>query len=299
MYRDHFKQLYGQDLKEYIIINADCMNVFKFMPENFIDVVVCDPPYETTAYGTSGLGGLFGDTREFSKGKGGFDYNDLDINDYLDELYRVMKPSAHGYLMTNQKNLYKFLDAFKKLENNKNPDKGFSVYKVLVWDKQSKITNKFYMDQHEYIIFFRKGSQKKIVNAGTSSILSFPKIRKPSSNKIKWEKIHPTIKPVDLMRTLIANSTNEGEIVLDFTMGSGSTGVAALSLNRKFVGIQIDQKYYVEAKRRIISFDENKQRGLSPEQALLEDSNRLFFKVNKNNRPILDAEGNRIWYKKK
>jgi len=274
----------------YTIINADCMDVFKTMPENFIDVVVCDPPYKTTGYGTSGLGGLFGNAKEFSTGRGGFDYNDLDINVYLSEVHRVMKPKAHGYLMTNQKNLYNFLEAFKKLEN-RNPDKGLTVYKILIWDKQSKITNMYYMDQHEYIIFFRKGRAKRINNAGTSSVISLPNVRTPSDREFRWSKIHPTIKPVDLMRILIENSTNKGDIVLDFTMGSGSTGVAALSLNRKFIGIQIDPNYYVEAKRRIISFDENtKERGMSPEKALLEDSKRFFFRTNQ--------EGERIWYNK-
>lgn len=276
------------EAKDYTIINADCMDVFKTMPENFIDVVVCDPPYKTTAYGASGLGGMFGNTKEFATGRGGFDYNSLDINDYLTQLYRVMKPSAHGYLMTNQKNLYNFLDAFNKLEH-RDADKGFSVFKVLVWDKQSKIVNRYYMDQHEYIIFFRKGRAKKINEVGTPSILSVPKIRNPSSTDFKWIKIHPTIKPVELMRTLIRNSTQKGDTVLDFTMGSGFTGIAALSLDRNFIGIQIDPKYYLEAKRRIITFDENiRKQGMSTEQALLEDSNRLFFRIQKKKR---------IWHK--
>ena len=56
--------------------------------------------------------------------------------------------------------------------------------------------------------------------------------------------LHPTQKPVDLLEYLIKTYTNEGDLILDFTMGSGSTGVACMNLNRKFVGIEIDKKYF-------------------------------------------------------
>lgn len=64
--------------------------------------------------------------------------------------------------------------------------------------------------------------------------------------------VHPTQKPVALMEYLIKTYTNEGEAVLDFTMGSGSTGVACVNTGRKFVGIELDDKYFDVAKNRII-----------------------------------------------
>ncbi|MBC8548087.1 MAG: site-specific DNA-methyltransferase [Candidatus Brocadiales bacterium] len=64
-------------------------------------------------------------------------------------------------------------------------------------------------------------------------------------------KLHPTQKPVALMEYLIKTYTNEGELVLDFTMGSGSTGVACKNLNRNFIGIELDDKYFEIAKERI------------------------------------------------
>ena len=70
------------------------------------------------------------------------------------------------------------------------------------------------------------------------------------SNRAKY-KTHPTQKPVDLLEYLIKTYTNEGDTVLDFTMGSGSTGVACLNANRNFVGIELDQKYYNIAKKRL------------------------------------------------
>ena len=64
-------------------------------------------------------------------------------------------------------------------------------------------------------------------------------------------KVHPTEKPVDLMKILIENSSNKGDIVLDMFMGSGSTGVAALETGRKFIGIEIDENFYKVAYDRI------------------------------------------------
>ena len=68
------------------------------------------------------------------------------------------------------------------------------------------------------------------------------------SNASQKNKLHPTQKPVALLEYLIKTYTNEGETVLDFTMGSGSTGVACLNTNRNFIGIELDQKYYNIAK---------------------------------------------------
>ena len=72
-------------------------------------------------------------------------------------------------------------------------------------------------------------------------------------NRSKEKTPHPTQKPVDLLEYLIKTYTNEGDLVLDFTMGSGSTGVACLNTNRKFIGIELDENYFNIAKDRIES----------------------------------------------
>ena len=88
--------------------------------------------------------------------------------------------------------------------------------------------------------------KKQTINNGTR----YPKsILKFNTNKSKSK--HPTQKPVELMEYLIKTYTNEGETVLDFTMGSGTTGVACKNLNRKFIGIELDENYFNIAKERI------------------------------------------------
>ena len=83
-----------------------------------------------------------------------------------------------------------------------------------------------------------------ITHKTPTSVLIF----KPESNS---KIFHPTQKPVALMEYLIKTYTNEGELVLDFTMGSGTTGVACRNLNRNFIGIEMDEKYFNIAKERI------------------------------------------------
>ena len=85
--------------------------------------------------------------------------------------------------------------------------------------------------------------QKILIICGTKNILRIP--------NIIGTKTHPTEKPVELMKILIENSSNKDDIVLDCFMGTGSTGIACINANRKFVGIEIDKKYYDIAVRRI------------------------------------------------
>lgn len=90
----------------------------------------------------------------------------------------------------------------------------------------------------------KNGRAKDIRNMNTKNILDVPNIRAGT-------KVHPTEKPVELMKILIENSSNEGDIVLDMFLGSGSTGVSALECNRKFIGCEIDKQYYDIAEDRI------------------------------------------------
>ena len=90
----------------------------------------------------------------------------------------------------------------------------------------------------------RKGKAKNINNMGTKNVLEI-------NNILGGKKTHPTEKPVELNKIFINNSTNENDTVLDLFMGSGSSGVACKELNRNFIGIEIDEKYFNIAKERI------------------------------------------------
>lgn len=100
------------------------------------------------------------------------------------------------------------------------------------------------MNSYEMILMLRKGKAKYINNMGTKNILKIP--------NIIGNKKHPTEKPVELMRILIENSSNENDIILDLFVGAGATAVACKESNRKFIGCEIDSKYYKIAKSRIV-----------------------------------------------
>lgn len=93
------------------------------------------------------------------------------------------------------------------------------------------------------------------INSVFNSVFNLPQGRKYKSNVFEYKKdydgYHPTQKPVALLEDLIKTYSNEGDTVLDFTMGSGSTGVACLNTDRKFIGIEMDEKYFNIAKERI------------------------------------------------
>lgn len=228
------------------LYNDDCLNVLKDMPTESIDLIVTDPPYKITSRGSSGsMGGYWKD----KKAKQGliFDHNNISCKEYLPEFYRILKDKSILYLMCNNVNLREILNQATNI--------GFHFVKCLIWEKGNKICGKYYMGCFEYICLFRKGGDRPINKCGTPDILKIPikKLKSPDGRNL-----HDTEKPVDLMKILIENSSDENDIVLDPFMGIGSCGVASKELNRDFIGIELDENYFNIAKERIenISLEE-------------------------------------------
>lgn len=222
-----------------MLLNQDVREVFKTIPDNSIDLVVTDPPYKTTSRGNAGTsGGML--QKDINKKGQVFKHNNIKPQEYIPELYRVLKDGSHCYIMTNHVNLQEML--------NVATESGFKFIKCLIWDKGNKIMGQYYMSSFEYILFLRKGKAKKINHCGTADILRVPNI------KLKGEdgkNLHDTEKPVELMKIMIDNSSQEDDIVFDPFMGIGSTGVACLELNRRFIGVELDEVYFPIAKNRI------------------------------------------------
>lgn len=222
------------------LFQNDCLPLLKNYANDSIDLIVTDPPYPTTSRGHAGnSGGML--RKEINlKGKV-FTHNDIDCSKYAPEFYRILKDGSHCYIMTNHINLINMLNTFTNV--------GFHFIKSIIWNKGNKIMGTYYMSQFEYILFFRKGRGKKINHCGTSDILSIPNHK---TKGIDGKNLHDTEKPVELMKILIDNSSQPDEIVLDPFMGIGSTGIACKMLNRRFIGIELDEKYYKIAKDRIL-----------------------------------------------
>lgn len=218
---------------------GDCLEIMKDIPDKSIDLLVTDPPYKVTSRGNSGtMGGYW--KGNLAKSGNIFKHNSISCKEYLPEFYRVLKDKSICYVMCNNKNLQEIINEGSRV--------GFKFVKSLIWEKGNKICGRYYMGCFEYIILFRKGGDRPINNCGTPDILKVP------INKLKdkqGDNLHDTEKPVNLMKILIENSSSISDTILDPFLGSGTTGVAAVNLNRNFIGIEMDEHYFEIAETRI------------------------------------------------
>ncbi|WP_239744956.1 site-specific DNA-methyltransferase [Mammaliicoccus sp. O-M54] len=180
-----------------------------------------------------------------------FKHNTIDIEEYIEEFYRILKPSSHCYIMTNNKNISNFLKIISETK--------FHFIKNLIWVKDNKIMGQTYMSQFEYVIMLRKGKHKKINHCGTSDVINIPnKKMKDKNNKT----IHDTEKPVKLNELLIENSSHPGDLIFDPFIGIGSSAIAAINTNRNYIGFELDEEYYKTSIERINNHKKDKQTDL-------------------------------------
>lgn len=244
------------------LIKGDCYELVKEIPDNSIDLVIIDPPYQIDSGGKTGelghrkyhdeyvnlckLGRPKSETerkRIAARVKGNAkNYRMISLgfeNTILDELCRVMK-KINIYIWCSKGQLRQIIDYFD--------DRGCNI-DLLTWHKNNPIPtcNGTYMSDTEYCVFAREGGVKLYGDCHTK--------RKwyASNLNVADKKLygHPTIKPLQIIQNFVINSSVEGDTVLDCFMGSGTTGVACRNLNRNFIGIEIDPKYFEIAQKRL------------------------------------------------
>ena len=233
------------------LINGECLEEMAKLLDGSIDAIICDPPYGTTACKWDSI---------------------IPLEPMWEQLKRIIKPNGAiclfcsepftSILITSNINNYKY-----RWDWNKKIPAGMSYARFRPMQQTediavfSKTNNKifYYPQMIKRDKPIKSGGTKKSESApiahknpdfkrtyefkNPTTLIEFQKIRKGS--------VHPTQKPVPLMEYLIKTYTNENETVLDFTMGSGSTGVACKNLNRDFIGIELDHVYFEIAKKRI------------------------------------------------
>jgi len=198
------------------IIHGDCIQVMKEMSRRCVDLIVTDPPYgDNVGYGWN---------NKMIKNNENPLVNCL----ALVEMYRVLKLNSSLYLFTNWKH-YPFLTEFI-LRYTK-----FKIRHLLVWKKHNFGLGWAFRHQYELILVLEKGKPKYNFK-NFSDVQTCSHINHNKNN-------HPHEKPVDLLMKIVEHSSSEGDVVLDPFCGSGSTCKACEKLGRKWIGIELDDRW--------------------------------------------------------
>lgn len=206
------------------VIHGDCLEVLKTLPTNSVDAVVTDPPYNAINRETSGLRLL---------DKGAADSAPVDIPAVAAELMRVASGSI--YVWCSGEQFSEWTWAFR--------DAGLTTRNCAWWKSNPSPMNgeSLWLSALELCVFARKPMAYFALHCAS------PVWKGPSEPRDD----HPTAKPVWLMKRQVMASVPESGVVLDCYLGSGTTGVAALSENRRFLGIERESSYCEIARRRI------------------------------------------------
>lgn len=199
------------------------------------DCGLMDPPYLVTSGGdTAEAAGFGGWMKDAYSNSGEIVACDLEWSDWLPLLPDALRPDAHAYIFTNDRNLAAAQSAAEAA--------GLQFHRLLTWDKRTAMPNRWYQQTCEFVLFMRKGKAFRINDASSKALVSIFQ---------RDESKHPTEKTVSLCQFYIENSTKPGETVLDPFMGSGTSGVAAIRSGRQFVGIELTQQWFDVACERI------------------------------------------------
>lgn len=220
------------------LILGDCYEEIKKIPDDSIDLVYIDIPYEFTKGGGCGSFGIKNRKYQQELADNGL-IKGIDYSIY-DELVRVSKDN-YFFIWLSKAQIPYTLNYFL--------DKGCN-FDILTWCKTNPVPkgNNNWLPDIEYCLFFRNKNAHRL-NDGYDIKHKF--YVSPSNQKDKRIYNHPTIKPLDLVKKHILHATQPGDIVLDCFAGSGTTCVAAKELGRQYIGIEINPDYYEIAKRRL------------------------------------------------
>ena len=234
----------------YNLILGDCLEEMQNIPDGSVDMILCDPPYGTTACKWDSI---------------------IPFEPMWEQLNRIIKPNgaiclfgsepfSSALRMSNIKHFkydwyWNKIRGVGHLNAKRQPMK--SVETISVFYKKQCCYNPQMRPREKSRISKNNNSQKVFGNCRNNFVGETLKEKYPvslitfSKSDMKKNKFHSSQKPIDLLEYLIRTYTNEGETVLDFTMGSGSTGVACVNTGRNFIGIELDEKYFNIAKERI------------------------------------------------
>ena len=208
-----------------MLFHGDCLEIMKNIEDKTADFVLTDIPYAEVNRSSNGLRNL---------DKGNADVLTFNLYSFLEELYRITSNSICVFCGREQ-----FSTIYSFFANKK------GTVRPIVWEKTNPSPmngQHIYLSGVEFAVWFKK-SGGGTFNARCKNVV----FRYPNGRS----KLHPTEKNHDLLRDLILDNTNEHDVVFDPCCGSGSHCYVAKNLNRRFIGIELDENYFNIAKERI------------------------------------------------
>ena len=207
------------------LINNDCIKVMKSMLPESVMFTLTDIPYDAVNRGSNGLRNL--DKEEA-------DIITFDLNEFLEEVYRITSNSIVIFCGKEQfSNIYEYF-ASKK-----------GTVRPIIWEKSnpSPMNGQYiYLSGVELAVWFKKSGAKTFNAHCKNTVFKYPNGR---------SKLHPTEKNHELLKQLILDNSNEDDLIFDPCMGSGSHLLVAKNLNRKYLGVELSEKYFNIANKRI------------------------------------------------
>jgi site-specific DNA-methyltransferase (adenine-specific) len=210
----------------------DAVQWLRDLPTESVDLVVTDPAYESLEKHRA-----VGTTTRLKHSKSSSNdwfrvFPNARFGELFTEVFRVLKPDTHFYLFCDAETMF-----IAKPEAER---AGFRFWKPLVWDKRTIGMGYHYRARYEFILFFEKG-KRRLNDLGLADIISEPRIHRG----------YPAEKPVKVSEVVIGQSSQPGDVVADPFMGSGSVGVAALNLGRRFLGTDLNPDAVAHSAQRL------------------------------------------------
>lgn len=222
--------------------HGDSRQLMKQIPDNSIDFICTDPPYNLGQYSTGNI--ELNWRADFNNDLADWDQQTLSPEEWRDEFLRVLKPKGNIFIFTSYNLLGKWHEVF---------DPVFDTFQFMVWHKTNpapKFRKAGFLNSCELIIcLWNKGHTW---NFGKQSEMhNFIETPICMGNERLKDPKHPTQKPLKVMRKLIELASNPGDTILDPFAGVASTGVAAIELDRRFIGVELDMPYYQASVERL------------------------------------------------
>jgi site-specific DNA-methyltransferase (adenine-specific) len=247
------------------IFHQDALCFLRALPSESVDVITTDPAYSgMNQHLQLGRGRIVG--KYENKGKDGSkwfeEFHDTEENytAFLDECYRVLKPDRHIYIMFDSFSLLTLAPLVRNV---------FDVKNLIVWDKVNIGMGHYFRRRHEFVLFATKGKRP----LSSHCIPDVWRIKRVAAYK------YPTQKPVELFEAMLAGSAEEGYVVCDPFLGSGSSAIAAVKRGCGFIGSDVAESAIRTCRERLESYMRTGKDTLQPKSLLVEGEDYAWMRA--------------------